>query len=77
MKVYGVDTLSGPAAPAWLSSQAIKPRKGCAGLVPSGFNPCRNGMCSTISQNAARSCCTPGRFRQRHGGAGALAAPGR
>lgn len=34
-------------------------------------------MCSTISQNAARSCCAPERFRQRHGGAVALAAQGR
>lgn len=34
-------------------------------------------MCSTISQNAARSCRTPSGFVQRHGFAVSLAAPGR
>lgn len=71
--------LGGPASPVWLSSQAIKPRKRRAGLVPSGFNPCRNynGMLNTISQKAARSCCAQERFCQRHGDAVTLAAPGR
>lgn len=79
MKVYGavIDGRPGCAGRAFVAGDQAP--QGARGSRPFGLQslPHVNGMCNTISQNSARSCCTQSGLVQRRGFAVALAAQGR